>query len=161
MANGHRTQIKRERNDDIMNIKDAFKLISDKVESALTPQGFTRQKVSGNDNEMVALFTSETSAYSVVYFHDKKHMVMRHCAMTEDGPDNNWKTLATWMFDPDTDTNKEAESIANDFVENCSGTIAAKRLKNTKKKNLNRVSTVLFIIIVIDLIVTIVTKYLH
>lgn len=117
-----------------MDIKVAFKSISDKVEETLKPQGFTKQKISGNDNEMVALFTSETSAYSVVYIIDKMHMVMRHCAMTEDGPDNEWKVLATWMFDPDSDTQKEADSIANDFVDNCSGAVAAKRLKATKKK---------------------------
>ena len=71
---------------------------------ALLAQGFSKQKVSGNDNEMVSLFTSDTVAYSVVYFKDKMHMVMRQCAMTDEGPDNDWKTLATWMFDPDNDT---------------------------------------------------------
>ena len=117
-----------------MDIKTAFNSISSKVEAALKPQGFTKQKISGSDNEMVSLFTSETNAYSVVYFIDKQHMVMRHCAMTDDGPDNDWKVLATWMFDPENDTQKEADSIANDFVDNCSSTTAVKRMKTTKKK---------------------------
>lgn len=117
-----------------MDIKTAFNLISQKVEDQLSSQGFTKQKVSGNDNEMVSLFTSDSNAYSVVYFIDKQHMVMRHCAMTEDGPDNNWKVLATWLFDPETDGQKEAESIANDFVDNCSSQTAIKRMKTTKKK---------------------------
>ena len=117
-----------------MNINEAFKLISDKVEAALAPQGYTKQKVSGSDGEMVSLFTSADNAYSVVYFTDKSHMVMRHCAMTEDGPDNDWRTLATWMFNPEEDGKKEAESIANDFVDNCSGAVNAKRIKTTKKK---------------------------
>lgn len=118
----------------MMDIKVAFKSISDKVEGALMAQGFTRQKVSGGEGEMVSLFTSDTSAYSVVYFTDKQHMVLRHCAMTEEGPDNDWRTLATWMFDPETDTNKEADSIANDFVDNVSSSTAVKRMKVTKKK---------------------------
>lgn len=118
----------------ILDIKVVFNGICEKVEETLKPQGFTKQKISGNDNELVSLYTSENSAYSVVYFIDKQHMVMRHCAMTEDGPDNNWRVLATWMFDPDNDTQKEADSIANDFVENCSGATAVKRLKTTKKK---------------------------
>lgn len=117
-----------------MDIKIAFNGISDRVEKALAPQGFTKQKIQGNDNEIVSLFTSEANAYSVIYFRDKKHMVMRHCAMTDDGPDNDWKVLATWMLDPETDTQKEADSIANDFVDNCSGVAAAKRIKATKKK---------------------------
>jgi hypothetical protein len=117
-----------------MEIKKVFNGICEKVEKALEPQGFTKQKISGGDNELVSLYTSENSAYSVVYFMDKQHMVMRHCAMTEDGPDNNWRVLATWMFDPETDTQKEADSIANDFVDNCSSAVAIKRQKNTKKK---------------------------
>ena len=117
-----------------MDIKTAFDSISKKVEEALAPQGFTKQKISPSENELVSLFTSDSNAYSVVYFMDKQHMVIRHCAMTDEGPDNDWKVLATWMFDPETDTQKEADSIANDFVENCSSTSAVKRIKTTKKK---------------------------
>lgn len=117
-----------------MDINKVFNGICDKVEATLAPQGFTKQKISGNDNELVSLYTSDSSAYSVVYFADKQHMVMRHCAMTDDGPDNNWRVLATWMFDPENDTQKDADSIANDFVDNCTSATAAKRLKATKKK---------------------------
>ncbi len=117
-----------------MDIKTAFNSISDRVEAVLVEQGFTKEKVSGNDNEMVSLFTSDAVAYSVVYLKDKMHMVFRSCTMTEDGPDNEWKDLATWLFDPAVDTQKEATSIANDFVENCSSVVALKRVKNTKKK---------------------------
>lgn len=117
-----------------MDINVAFKSVSDKVEEALASQGFKKEKVSPNEGEMVSLFTSENVAYSVVYFIEKKHFVMRQCSMTEDGPDNEWKTLATWMLDPEVDTMKEADSIANDFVDNCTSTLAVKRLKTTKKK---------------------------
>ena len=117
-----------------MDINAAFKSISDKVEGALAVQGFKKEKVSPNEGEMVSLFTCESSAYSVVYFTEKKHIIMRQCAMTDDGPDNDWKTLATWMLDPESDTMKDADSIANDFVENCTGKTASKRLKTTKKK---------------------------
>ncbi len=117
-----------------MDINVAFKSISDKVEGALAVQGFKKEKVSPNEGEMVSLFTSENVAYSIVYFTDKMHIIMRQCAMTDDGPDNDWKTLATWMLNPDSDTMKEADSIANDFVENCTSSSAVKRLKTTKKK---------------------------
>lgn len=117
-----------------MDIKVAFKSITDKVSHVLYEQGFAQQKIKGSDNELVSLFTSEAIAYSVVYIIDKKHISMRSCAMTEDGPDNEWKILATWMFDPEQDGQKEADSIANDFIENCSSTVAIKRMKNAKKK---------------------------
>lgn len=115
-------------------LQEAFKTISDKVEAALAPQGFKKVKAeSGNDNELVALFVSENLAYSVVYYRDKMHTVLRECPMTDDGPDNDWKTLATWMFDPDHDTLKEANSIANDFVDALSTPNAVKRVKQTKR----------------------------
>ena len=117
-----------------MDIKEAFAVISDKVEEALVPQSFTRAKAdSANDNELAALYISENLAYSVVYYKDRMHMVLRECPMTADGPDNDWKTMATWMFDPDSDTVKEANSIANDFVDALSAPTAVKRVKQTKK----------------------------
>lgn len=117
-----------------MQDKD-FRLIADKLSEALAPQGIQEQKVSNSDdNEKVALFTNENIAYSIVYYFDKKHILMRSCAMTEDGPDNDWRTLATWMFDPETDGAKEAASIANDFAEAVSNTAAIKRMKTTKAK---------------------------
>jgi hypothetical protein len=61
-------------------------------------------------------------------------MVLRSAAMTEDGPDNEWKTLATWLYDDATADQKDAESIANDFIEGVSGTVAIKRAKQVQKK---------------------------
>lgn len=116
-------------------IKKAFTIVCDKVFAELEPQGFKKNKVNNSDaNEMVTLFTGENVAYSVTYYVDKMHMVMRSCAMTEDGPDNEWKTMATWMFNPETDTEKEASSIGNDFAEAVSSPANIKRVKQTKKK---------------------------
>ena len=53
-------------------LNEAFEHISGRVEETLQPQGFTRAKIaSANDNELVALFTSENMAYSVIYYKDK------------------------------------------------------------------------------------------
>ena len=117
-----------------MQLNEAFQAISDKVEAALTAQGFKKVKAESSDsNELVALFVSENVAYSIIYYKDRTHTLLRECPMTDDGPDNDWKTLATWMFDPDTDTLKEANSIANDFVDALSAPKAIKRAKQTKK----------------------------
>ncbi len=116
-------------------IKKAFAIITDKVNAVLEPQGFKKQKVdNSNENEIVALFTGENVAYSVIYYIEKMHMVMRSCTMTDDGPDNEWKTMATWMFNPETDTEKEANSIGNDFADAVSSPVNVKRVKQTKKK---------------------------
>ena len=116
-------------------INQAFELISKKVETTLATQGFEKVGVTNKDSsEIVSLFTSEDLAYSVVYYVRKKHMVLESCGMTEEGPDNEWKTLATWMFDPNQDTIKEAESIGNDFVSVLAEPQKVKTIKNVKKK---------------------------
>lgn len=112
----------------------SFNIVADKVAEALSAQGFKREKVADSDKEIVALFTGEAVAYSVIYFVDKKHIVLRSCPMTEDGPDNRWLTMATWMFDPETDGDKEANSIGNDFADTVSATTVVKRVKQAKKK---------------------------
>lgn len=116
-------------------INKAFNIVCDKVSAVLEAQGYKKNKVNNTDsNEMVALFTGENVAYSVIYYIDKMHMVMRSCAMTDDGPDNEWKTMATWMFNPETDSEREANSIGNDFAEAVSSPVNIKRVKQTKKK---------------------------
>lgn len=116
--------------------KLAFELITEKVEEELVKTGFKKEKVaSDNSNELVSLFTSENVAYSVLYTIDKQLMVLRTCGMTVDeGPDNDWKTLATWLYDETSSDQKDAQSIANDFVEGVSGAVAIKRAKQTKTK---------------------------
>lgn len=117
------------------DIKKAFGIITDKLQETLKAQNFTKEKVeSSNENELVSLFTSETVAYSVIYYKDKMLCVLRSCTMTDEGPDNEWKTMATWMFNPETDTEKEADSIASDFSEAVNSASAIKRAKQTKKK---------------------------
>ena len=118
-----------------MEFKKAFDYIVGKVEEELVKQNYTKQKVvAENDNELVSLFTSTSLAYSVVYYKDKEQMVLRSCTMTDEGPDNEWKTLATWLYDETVGTQKDADSIANDFIEGVSGTLAIKRAKQVKQK---------------------------
>lgn len=117
-----------------MEYTKAFELVAGKVEEELNKSGFTRQKVAAEGDNPVALFTSQNIAYSVIYFTDKQQMVLRSCTMTDEGPDNEWKTLATWLYDEYVNGQKDAESIANDFVEGVSGTSAIKRAKQVKQK---------------------------
>ena len=113
----------------------AFELIAAKVEEELTPKGFTREKVAADgSNELVTLFTGSNVAYSVIYTKDKQQMLLKTCPMTDDGPDNDWKTLSTWLYDDMVCTQKDAESIANDFVDGVSNTGAIKRAKQVKSK---------------------------
>ena len=115
-------------------INKAFELITSKVGAALSEQGFARQKVeAGSDNELTALYVSDTTAYSVVYYKDKMRIQLSSCPMTDDGPSNEWKRNATWMFDPEANDMSDAESIARDFCDSLTSDKAIKRVKQQKK----------------------------
>lgn len=116
-----------------MEAAKAFEIISGKVESLLQQKGFTKQPVADSENEITALYTGDI-AYNIVYYKDKKRIIMRCCSIIEDEPDNSWKTIATWLFDPDVDGIKEAENIADDFVETIKGPKQMAARQNQKKK---------------------------
>ena len=91
--------------------------ITDKVAAVLEPQGYQRQAVDSNSKEYAALFTGESNAYMIMYNSTKKLVAMKVCGMNDDGPDNQWKNMNTWIFDPESDGPKEANSIGNDFAD--------------------------------------------
>ena len=108
--------------------------ITDKVANVLEPQGYVKQTVDNSGKDYAALFTGESNAYMVVYNAKKKLAALKVCGMNDDGPDNQWKSMNTWMFDPETDSNKEANSIGNDFADALS--VRKPKLSNKgKKKN--------------------------
>lgn len=123
------------RNDIIMMINEAFDLICTRVQQALEAQGFNKLNVSNTgSDEMVSLYANDAIAYSVIYYADKNRMVLESCGMTEDGPDNDWRAIATWMFDPEINDKKDANSIANDFVATVSAPVRQKAQQRQLKK---------------------------
>ena len=120
-----------------MEITRAFEIVTRKVEEVLLQKDYKKQEVVQNEKEITALYTGEV-AYSIVYYTEKMRMVLRTCAMDGDEPDNSWKTVATWLFDPDADTAREAENIGDDFAETIRGpkqTAVQKQKKNHKEKS--------------------------
>ena len=108
-----------------MEIQSAFDLVADKVEKALAEQDYKRQNVdSQNDKEITALYTSEDTAYNIVYYKAKMRMVLRQCEMS----------VATWLFDPEVDTENEADNIASDFIETIQGPKQQAITQTRKKK---------------------------
>lgn len=117
-----------------MEINKAFEIITGRVERVLLPKGYTKQNVADSDKEMTALYTGDI-AYSVVYYFEKRRILLRSCGMEDGEPDNTWKTIATWLFDPDADTAREAENIGDDFAETIRGPkqVAVQKQKKSKK----------------------------
>lgn len=128
-----------------MDINQAFDIISAKVEGVLFPRGFQKHGVADTDKEKTVLYTGSV-AYSIVYYFDKKRIVLRSCAMQGDEPDNAWKTIATWLYDEETDSAKEAENIGEDFAETIRGPkqIAVQQKKKNKNENGEQSSDPLF-----------------
>ena len=118
-----------------MELERAFEIITGKVERLLLARGYKKQSVAPSEKELTALYTGEI-AYSIVYYFDKKRVLLRSCSMEDGEPDNTWKTVATWLFDPETDTARDAENIAEDFAETIRGpkqTAVQKQKKNKKE----------------------------
>ena len=118
-----------------MDMNNAFDIIVNRVERPLLSKGYTRESVADSADEMTALFVGEL-AYSVVYTSSNNRVVLRSCAVEDGVPDNDWKTLATWLFDPEADGIREAESIGDDFSDTIRGpkqSSAAKKQKKRKK----------------------------
>ncbi len=118
-----------------MDMNNAFAIITEKFEKAILNEGFKKETVAGSDTELTALYIGEI-AYSIVYTYLTRRVVLRSCTVNDGQPDNKWKTLATWLFDPETDGNREAEGIGNDFAETVRGpkqTAAVQKQKKRKK----------------------------
>lgn len=113
---------------------DFMNTITDRVAQILEPQGYVKQNVD-TDRDYAALFTGEINAYMVMYNAKKKLAALKVCGVTEGEPDNQWKSISTWIFDPDNDGSKEIRSIGNDFVDSLSANKPKISNKSKKKNN--------------------------
>jgi hypothetical protein len=113
----------------------AFDTVAGNVGAALEELGFRRDAEEKNEKDgRTATFVGDDIAYSVLYRDDKKRFELRSCE-TEDGkPDGKWKTVSMWLFDPETDTASEAQSIAADFTDSIRGPQNVPAVKTKKKK---------------------------
>lgn len=113
----------------------AFDTIAGSVGAALEEQGFHKaaEEKNGKDGRTVS-FVGDGTAYGILYRDDKKRFELRSCEAEDDKPDGKWKTLSMWLFDPETDTASEAQSIAADFTESVTGPKNVPALKAKKKK---------------------------
>ncbi|MBQ7521768.1 MAG: hypothetical protein IJU14_02685 [Clostridia bacterium] len=109
--------------------------ITERVAEVLEPKGYQKQNVE-TDKDYAALFTGESNAYMVVYNAKKQLTALKVCGMDDGQPDNQWKSISTWIFNPETDGNKEINSIANDFTDFLAGGMP-KITNKGKKKNKN------------------------
>lgn len=131
----HITKKNEHEDDNIMTVNEAYEYVCERFSEAVEPMGYHKLSISNaEENEIVSLFANDAIAYSVIYYIDKQRMVLESCQMTDDGPDNEWRSLATWMFDPETNDKKDATSIANDFIATVTAPARVKTQRQAKKK---------------------------
>lgn len=111
----------------------AFDLIIEKLTPALLAQEFSAPADYEVENGKAMVFTSGNLAYGVFYDLKTKCFDLKSTTM-EEGKEPKWRSLSTWMFDPETDTTGEAESIANDFLETVEGPKRVQLVMQNKKK---------------------------
>ncbi|WP_283609063.1 DUF7674 family protein [Faecalispora anaeroviscerum] len=112
----------------------AFDLIAEKVRSVLLEQGFQRKEDVQEEQGQAAVYLSEDAAYSVLYERATKLFHLRACGVTDAKPDNQWKKLSSWAFDPEADTAAYAASIAEDFAETLGGSSRKELIRQQKKR---------------------------
>lgn len=115
-----------------------FNIVADKVGEALSEMGISKAaKQPREESGTAVLFTGEDIAYSILYEDDKKRFNLRTCDVDDGVPDDKWKSVSMWLYDPETDTPAQAQSIADDFIETVQGPkqVAIVKAKKKKKKD--------------------------
>lgn len=112
-----------------------FELVAGKVGETLSGQGFRREDGLLQEKDgKAALFLGDGVAYSVLYEEDKKRFALRICDLEDGKPNGNWKSLSMWLYDPETDTPAQAQSIVDDFAETLAGPKQQAAVTQRKKK---------------------------
>lgn len=111
----------------------AFDLIVEKLTPALLAQEFEAPTPYEVENGKAMVFLSGNLAYGVFYDVKTKRFDLKSTTM-EEGKDPKWRSLSTFMYDPEEDTTSDAESIANDFLETVEGPKRVELVRQNKKR---------------------------
>lgn len=115
--------------------QNAFNLVTGKVGEVLSAQGYSSvTDQEPEEDTQCAVFAGDETAYSILYRVKQKRFELRTCGMTDDGPSGKWKSVSMWLFDPETDSTDQAQSIADDFTESIAGPKRTAAMARTKKK---------------------------
>ncbi len=117
------------------NLEKIFKLMNSKLFQALRPVGFVESNSYSVKGQSAVVFTGDNIAYTIIYDDKKKLFNLCSCSVIENNKiDQQWKTISSWLFDEHEHSNKDAISIAEDFIETIVGKNALAVSKKTKKK---------------------------
>lgn len=112
----------------------AFELIQNKLQEALSEQGFSDAVALEAENSKAVLFSTGEVAYGLFYEIKQKRFVLRSAAMKTPKEPGEWRQLSMWLYDEKENTISDAESIANDFLEIVQGSKRREMVKTAKKR---------------------------
>lgn len=98
-------------------LQEAFDLIAGKMLTELESNGFRKLQDGSVSSGKPTIFVGENVAYAVLYNNKIKRFDLRMASVEDDKPGEDWKNLSQWLFDAEGDTLRDAESIANDFLD--------------------------------------------
>ena len=110
-------------------INKAFKIIDEKLSEILIKNGFNKI----NNIENTILFVKESDGYKIRFDETKNKFELFDCSL-ENNEVTSEKNLATWLFDPQNDNEREAKDIAADFAETLGAVNKRANKKIVKKK---------------------------
>lgn len=112
----------------------AFELIQEKLQAALSEQGFGEAVALETDNGRGVMFTTGEVAYGLFYETKQQRFVLRSATMKTPKEPGDWRQLSMWLFDEGENTVQDAESIANDFLEIVQGSKRRELVQTAKKR---------------------------
>lgn len=108
-------------------VNKAFKIIEENLFEPLSKEGFQKSKKDSSLN-----FWNKSILYKVEFDKNSKQFQLSSCPVENETASNNFSNISVWLFDPATDTEKDAKSIASDFLETING---------PKQKSITRASS--------------------
>lgn len=108
--------------------KNSFSYISERINLSLSEKGF---KLKNENNELFC--EKEETEYLVKYDAGNKRIELKIRSKSEDGEENDWKILSSWLLDAET-SNRDADMICQDFIETILGP-AKKQIRQPVKKS--------------------------
>lgn len=118
----------------------ALKIIGEKLSEVMSKSGYNKVKAENNDNTSILFAKESTGSGFAVNFEESKNQFELLSCEVENGrvsEDSENKVLSTWLFDPQSDTEREAKDIAADFAETvrgATGKAGSKKVAKKKKK---------------------------
>ncbi len=112
-------------------------VVREKLEPVLEEQGFHFHEEKQEEKGSAVIYMNEERlSYSVFYNEGTKQFELRSATLPEDAEaEVSWRTLSSWLFDPEQDDLRSAESIGNDFAETIQGPKRVEALQMAKRRH--------------------------